>query len=308
MSWSLPDGFTTRPPTDADVPALVALMNAADAADGATPDMTEEDLRVWWAKVDFGHDARLVLGGDGEAAALLAMQRWGDDVEAFGFVHPAFRGRGLGTSLVGWSEQRAAELSAPRIRNVALTSSEAACRLLEARGYEPAHYFWRMRIDLPAPLADPRWPAGIEVGTMAEGEERRYHDAIDETFAEQWDYIPESHDEWRERKLRREHFDRSLWFLAREGDAIAGICQCSLRFGGGWVSAIGVRPAWRRRGIGLALLLHALHEFQRRGEPSVALGVDAQNPTGATRVYERAGMRVAWQAAFYEKSIQTGSL
>jgi ribosomal protein S18 acetylase RimI-like enzyme len=71
----------------------------------------------------------------------------------------------------------------------------------------------------------------------------------------------------------------------------------------GWIGAIGVREHWRRRGLGLALLRHGFAELYRRGEHVIGLGVDAENPTGATRLYERAGMRVAWSAALYEKRL-----
>jgi ribosomal protein S18 acetylase RimI-like enzyme len=61
---------------------------------------------------------------------------------------------------------------------------------------------------------------------------------------------------------------------------------------------------WRRRGIGEALLATVFAEFFRRGEHRVALGVDAENPTGATRLYERVGMRRFWEAVVYEKEIR----
>ena len=59
----------------------------------------------------------------------------------------------------------------------------------------------------------------------------------------------------------------------------------------GWVSVLGVRPRWRRRGLASALLLHAFGEFHRRGRKRVGLGVDAENTTGAVALYERVGMR-----------------
>ena len=61
--------------------------------------------------------------------------------------------------------------------------------------------------------------------------------------------------------------------------------------------------AWRRRGVGLALLRHTFREFHLRGDTHVGLGVDAENPTGATRLYERAGMRVINELVLYEKEL-----
>ena len=97
-------------------------------------------------------------------------------------------------------------------------------------------------------------------------------------------------EEWVEHRVQAPDFDPTLWFIVRDGDEIAAALRGEPdRGGAGWVGAIGVRKPWRKRGLGLALLLHAFGEFYRRGQPRIGLGVDAQNPTGATRLYERAG-------------------
>ena len=72
----------------------------------------------------------------------------------------------------------------------------------------------------------------------------------------------------------------------------------------GWIGTLGVREAWRRRGLGLALLHESFRRFRSRGETTVALGGDVENPTGATRLYERAGMTVLWQADVWEKELR----
>ena len=74
----------------------------------------------------------------------------------------------------------------------------------------------------------------------------------------------------------------------------------------GWVSTLGVRRPWRRKGLGLALLQHSFGEFHRRGKCRVGLGVDADSLTGATRLYEKAGMEVHRQYASYEKELRAG--
>jgi ribosomal protein S18 acetylase RimI-like enzyme len=60
-------------------------------------------------------------------------------------------------------------------------------------------------------------------------------------------------------------------------------------------------PEYRQRGLGQTLLQHTFAEFARRGFTAVGLGVDAENPTGAVRVYERAGMRVERTNLVFEK-------
>ena len=43
------------------------------------------------------------------------------------------------------------------------------------------------------------------------------------------------------------------------------------------------------------MLLHSFGVFWRRGLKAVALGVDSESLTGATRLYESVGMRVVQQ-------------
>jgi ribosomal protein S18 acetylase RimI-like enzyme len=62
-----------------------------------------------------------------------------------------------------------------------------------------------------------------------------------------------------------------------------------------------VLPEYRQRGLGQALLRHTFAEFASRGFDAVGLGVDAENPTGAVRVYERAGMHVERTNLLFEK-------
>jgi mycothiol synthase len=108
----------------------------------------------------------------------------------------------------------------------------------------------------------------------------------------------------RERRLEAASFDPALWVAVRDGDAIAAVLVGEAqRFGLPWITQLGVRQRWRRRGLGLALPHHGFGEFWLRGERAVGLGVDTASPTGATRLYERAGMRVDASWTFFEKEL-----
>jgi ribosomal protein S18 acetylase RimI-like enzyme len=104
--------------------------------------------------------------------------------------------------------------------------------------------------------------------------------------------------------------DPTLWFLAIAGEEIVGMSLCIAGLQddptGGYIYQLGVRPAWRRRGIALALLYHTFAQFRRRGYAAVELDVDSQSLTGALRVYERAGMHVVRQSIDYEKELRPG--
>jgi len=105
-------------------------------------------------------------------------------------------------------------------------------------------------------------------------------------------------------------FDPTLWFLAMDGDEIAGISLCRPYAYDdpdmGFVNVLAVRRPWRKRGLGLALLRHSFNEFYHRGKRKVGLGVDAQNLTGALHLYEKAGMHVHRQFDSYEKELRAG--
>jgi mycothiol synthase len=227
-----------------------------------------------------------------------------DRAECWATVHPDLLGRGLGTHLLERVEDEARRRGRPVLTVGMLAENDAARRLFERLGYREARHFFQMRIELDAPPAAPEWPAGVELAMFRPEDARDFYSTLDEAFADEWGFHQLSFDEWRERRLEAPDVDTSLWFIARAGKEVAGVVRCEAnRDGGGWIGALGVLKPWRRRGVGLALLRHAFVEFHRRGEPHVGLGVDAQNPTGATRLYERAGMRVVKEDVIYEKEL-----
>jgi ribosomal protein S18 acetylase RimI-like enzyme len=99
-------------------------------------------------------------------------------------------------------------------------------------------------------------------------------------------------------------YDPTLWFVVRAGEEIAAaVWNLANRNGGGYVAALGVRRRWRGLGLGKALLYHSFAEFVRRGQTRVTLGVDAESPTGATKLYERVGMHVELESVVFEKAL-----
>lgn len=101
-----------------------------------------------------------------------------------------------------------------------------------------------------------------------------------------------------------------MWYLAEKDGEIAGACLNMLSRVEdpemGWVSQLGVRRAYRKQGLGLALLRIAFREFARRGKKRVGLGVDTGSLTGALKLYETAGMHPAREMHSYFKVIRQG--
>jgi ribosomal protein S18 acetylase RimI-like enzyme len=127
---------------------------------------------------------------------------------------------------------------------------------------------------------------------------------LNEAFAEHWGWHPMPFEEWFEKRKDQHHDEHGpVWFVIRDGDELAAVTRNDSNVaGGGYVGAIGVRLAWRGKGLAKALLYRTFAEFWRRGTTRVALDVDSQNETGAVRLYERVGMHVEACGVAFEKA------
>jgi mycothiol synthase len=234
-------------------------------------------------------------------------------VSIYGYVHPDYREVGLGSYLVAWGERwtrdhmlQAQENARVVVQHYINSANEAARRLLENSGYSQVRGIYVMETTLDEPPALPRWPADISVRTFVPGrDERAVYEAVEDAFRDLWGR-PRNPFERFVRETKNENFDPSLWFLALQGDEIAGLVLCKTLAGEGWIDVVGVRRPWRNRGLGLALLRHAFTEYQRRNIRRVSLSVDAESITGAPRLYGRAGMRVRESYIIHLKELRPG--
>lgn len=297
-------GVAMRRPTPDDAEGLFRLQAAIDTHDYGAVDMSLDDVRAELAEVTLETDAWIAHAGgdDGDPigyAMLLGLS--GTRMRGHLAVHPARRGRGIGTQLAGLVETRARE----RIGEVEDASSEVSlmgwingksesdASWSRSLGYAWARRFLRMRIDMAEPPPAPLWPDGITVRTFRPGEdERAMYEAQEEAFSDHWGHVTMPFEDWVKR-IGRHDFEADLWLMALEGDRVVATSTNSVIPDNlGWISGLGVVRSHRRRGLARAILQQALNDFWRRGQRSVALGVDADSLTGATRLYESAGMRI----------------
>ena len=303
---TLPEGFRVRAPTLEDATRVLELLNACDLADYGEPDTDLEDVLVDWRRPGFELqvDAVLVLSGKDELAAIGDVYQGKDAAVA---VHPQWRGRGVGSYLLDWTEHRAREHAGPgtTLGQFAGGGETGARPLLEARGYAPVRFIRRMELDLLAnPPARPEAPGGITIRSFRPGsDDRAVHQLVQEAFAEGWDHQEQPFDEWRAFMMDRDTFDPTLWFIATHGDEVVGTALCPNYPDMGWIRQVAVRSPHRRRGIGRALLLTALHEFAARGRTRAGLTVEADNRTRAGSLYEGAGMSMVREFVRLEKRL-----
>jgi len=276
-------------------PALQLLREDEEFFNGRPSRLQLSDLRQWLGRVaDLEHDAWY----DGDSVAWF--ERIDDLGFAVGVVRPRAKGRGIGSLLVDRNEARLRELGVSRVHSPAFAADSAAAALLQRHGYREVRRFYEMAIELTEP---PAAPAAV-VETLDVFEARAFHAALDEAFQDHWEHHSLPFETWWEEKQNASGFDPSLWFLIRDGEDVAAVVRNDPnRNGGGLVGALGVRRPWRGRGYGRALLLHTFGEFYRRGVTRVWLGVDSENPTGATKLYESVGMTVELEHVVFEKAL-----
>jgi ribosomal protein S18 acetylase RimI-like enzyme len=196
-----------------------------------------------------------------------------------------------------------------------LSSIRSTADALDAAGFTVIRHGFRMRIDMDEKPPEPIWPEGIQLRPYDPDQDARQVFETDlDVFRDHFGFVEGDHEEEYERFMHHmtgdDSYDPSLWFLAVDGEEIVAICLCR-RYGAenpeaGYVSSLGVKRAWRRRGVAQALLLHAFSEYYRRGKRVVELGVDGESLTGATDLYKKVGMYVLRRYDTYEKVLRPG--
>jgi mycothiol synthase len=291
--------MNVRPATRDDLDTFADVFGSVGEAVNGRPSRIDAATVDGWLQTIAFETNTWLIEEEGEAVAGAFAQVFGPRGNCAGAVRPSAWGRGHGSRLVELIESRLAEDGVQRIHSWTVAGDSVAGDLLGGRGYRAVRRFWEMLIEFEDKTPEP----SVHVEPLDEADTGRFHEALEESFADHWGHEPEPFDEWWKRQRRRANFDPSLWFVIRDGDEIAGVVRNEARPPEGWVGAIGVRPAWRGRGYGRALLLHSFCEFQRRGMTRAALGVDAANATGATHLYESVGMHAAEENVVWEKEL-----
>lgn len=308
----LPPGYRTRPPTRDDIEAVTDIVLAVDQEQFGEPDWSVEDQTAEWADpgLDLATDALLALDGQATPVGygVVTVVEEGRDYTTDTYVHPAHDADGrIEDVLLDFAEARAAQRAEPGARLVTVKHEPDVRRRerLERRGYTELRRFWRMEYDVPADLPVPTVPDGVAIRPHRFGvDDEAMHAVIEDAFAGSFRFAPYGFEEFKARHLGRSNLDEAPWLLAWEGEQVlGGLMSIRDSDARGWIRNLGIHPAARGRGIGLALLQTAFRDLAGRGVRLVALGVDAENATGALGIYERAGMHVRREFVFYQRRL-----
>ena len=322
---SAPTGLRLRPYAgEADLVEIARLENAEAEADGLQRRSSLEEVTARFAHASDSFDpARDVTVAELDGRVVAAAQRevvdTTDGLREYrldGVVDPVWRRRGIGCALLEENERQARQLAAverpssPVLGSWSWDTQPGDRALLEGTGFQPARWFFDMVRPYLDGVVEVDLPEGLEIRPIDPGLARAVWAADIDAFADHWGGFDHSEANL-ERWLSVPATDLSLWVVAFDGDEIAGGIinsidadqNAALGVRRGWLNSVFTRRAWRRRGLATALIARSLTRLRERGMTSAALGVDADNPSGALGLYERLGFAVDQRATAWRKGL-----
>jgi mycothiol synthase len=321
------DGLIFRNPYgEQDAPALAAVHAGRAARDAVDPLSlyegipTSEEVRLALAKEAAAQqlDHQLVAEVNGQVVGCSAIESWHEEDGRWvylirGWVLPEWRGRGIGTDMLRWGEQKSRQLAAAQhsgelfefAGNASITEPEAAALLLH-EGYFVGFTDLEMEYDPSSALPEHPLPPGIEVRPallehiplIAESIAESYRSEFPGNRFRDTQVEAAGQAEWYSSPVH----DRALWQVAWDGDQVAGQVLPMIERRRAVIDEVSVRPAWRRRGLARALLVRALRDLRSRGEGIIRLNTGAEFRTRARDLYTSVGFRVVKEFPRYRKS------
>lgn len=309
-----------------DYRSMNAIANAVRAADGNDWATSDEQFIAFYrnlANRDLDRDV-LIAERDG-AIVGYGRATWNEMIDGLraytpiSFVDPSARAATeLLRAIHDTMEGRIREVAATHPggpRQLRLQVGERAVALesiVRARGYQPVRYEYVMVRPTLDDLPDAPLPAGLEIREVRPEHLRAIWEAANEAFADDRGATIPTEEDYQQFLNDPVQGDTSLWRVAWDGPEIAGMVRSFVnateneRFGRqrGWVEHICVRRPWRRRGLARALIAASFPLLRARGMTEGALGVDAQNPSGALRLYESCGFVVDSRATEYARPFE----
>jgi mycothiol synthase len=298
----LREAATVRPLTAADAPSILALTVACDEAAIGVADYVLEDVEA-----DLSRPTWRGWGLDAPGGGLQCMcsleHRPGQAALAADVLAQPGEPVDVGAAALDFVRRRATEVAPEAAVHVLTYAAASRDRSwLEAAGGNVVRHYWRMGVTFAQPPPEPALPAGVVIERPGDDVAalRELHHVIDTAFLDHYGFAETVFEEWLARQSGAPGADRDLWWLLRADGTPAAALVGRDWPDTGWVQGIGTLRAFRGRGLARLLLRTAFAEFGRRGQLTVSLGVDADNPTGAVALYESVGMRVQHETLRYE--------
>ncbi|KUN09789.1 acetyltransferase [Streptomyces yokosukanensis] len=320
----LPDGYRCRSVSLADVAAIHRLVASCERELHGRPTTGADRLAAELSLPGLRPESDTLLVRDGTGGPVGYC--WVQGRRARVHVHPGHQGRGLGSGLLGWAEDRTRQAGGDRLAQTVSDTDRAATALLRAAGYSRLVTEWLLEVALPHGPHVPDPPAGITVRPFRPGDEQAAHQLTEDAFDE-WQPRRKTYAQWARRTVERPTFVPAASPVAFAGEQMVGaVLSLEIPAHGeegadgyaeadadgcaaegiegdaeGYVARVAVRRDHRGRGIARTLLLQAFDTFHRRGRPACTLWT--HSGTGAFAMYERLGMTVRRSSTLYGKAL-----
>ena len=309
---------------EADYPLMAALANLCYVADEVERITKVEDIALDFRHLENCDPQTDMLFAEVDGQGIAYGRIWWDELaegirlfHPYGFLHPDWRGRGIGSAMWDAAEKRAQEIAAghpkemPKfLQSEPFDTEKAWVTLLESCGYQAVRYETHMLRDLSEPFPQAPLPPGFEIREVKQEHIRPIFEASNEAFRDHWGVRDESEEEYQS-QLESPDFHPELWKVAWAGNQIASVIHnfivadenAQYQRKRGYTEGICTRRPWRKLGLARALLIQSMLMFKEMGMSETALSVDSQNISGAFRLYEGVGYRKVKQQTIYRKPL-----
>ena len=324
-SPSIPGLTFRRMRGEEEYPNMAALIAACKVADGVERSTNVDDIARTYRHLENCDPQADMLFAEVDGQVIAYGRLWWDDLldgirlyHPFGFLHPDWRGKGIGTAMWEAGERRAREIAAGASKEMlkylqveVFETEKALTALLESRGYSPARYETYMVRDLNGPFPDAQLPAGLEVRPVKPEQLRTIFEASNEAFRDHWAPFDMSEEGYKA-EMESPEFHPELWKVAWDGDQMASVVHnfvdekenAEYHRQRGYTEGICTRRPWRKLGLARALLVQSMQMFKEMGMTETSLSVDSENLSGAFRLYEDVGYRKVKQQINYRKPME----
>ncbi|UUV30461.1 GNAT family N-acetyltransferase [Amycolatopsis roodepoortensis] len=304
--------LTWRPLRPEDAEASADLLNAMETVDGIGENYTAEDTLQELIDPYADLERASLAAFDGDVMAGYMKIRFKPSASEIhrvfldGGVHPGYRRRGIGATLVDAGVAAAKVVHALHHPSAKLVIDvnrperiAGLAELVRSRGFVPVRYFQRM--EHPLGVADgPVVPEGFRIEPWSERNDEDFRAVRNEAYRDYWGSVPMPADLWRN-KITNQTFRPEVSFLLRAARSPVGmlVTMCwdadteATGVRDAHFMAIGTLRGYRRRGVASALMGHALRAATEQGYDRASLNVDSADPSGGPGVFERAGFTPA---------------
>lgn len=309
---------------ESDYPHLLAVINGSKEADGVEQTTTIEDLGRIFAHLDNCDPFKDMLIAEVSGEVISFNRVWWSleysgeyKYTLIGKELPAWRGKGIGTAMLHHGEDRLRQIarkhpadSAKFFQSWASEDELALNKLMKKEDYQPVRYFFDMTRPIADPIPDAPMPDGLEVRPVLEADYSKIFSANDKGFQDHWGNTPTTENEIK-RFVDSPIFDPSIWKVAWDGEEVAGMVlnfvdkeeNEEYQRKRGYTEDIIVVRAYRKRGLAKSLIAQSIAMFRDMGMHETALGVDAENLSGALKLYENLGYQTKKRFTVFRKPL-----